>query len=82
MSLRRGIFRIFEEWYRDLEGIGNRKFLVLVEYEVSLIEFSYRDICISLNIMSLFVERILYIVLCVMFTWYILFDGKFVLNID
>lgn len=41
MSLRRGIFRIFEEWYRDLEGIGNRKFLVLVEYEVSLIEFSY-----------------------------------------
>lgn len=71
MSLRRGIFRIFEEWYRDLEGIGNRKFLVLVEYEVSLIEFSYRDICISLNIMSLFVDRIIYCILCYVYVVYI-----------
>lgn len=71
MSLRRGIFRISEEWYRDLEGIGNRKFLVLVEYEVSLTEFSYRDICISLNIMSLFVDIIIYCFLCYVYMVYI-----------
>lgn len=82
MSLRRGISRISEEWYRDLEGIGNRKSLALAEYEASLTEPPYRDICTSSNTMSSSVDRIIHCFLCHMFTWYILSDGKFVPNTD
>lgn len=64
MSLRRGISRISEEWYRDLEGIGNRKSLALAEYEASLTEPPYRDICTSSNTMSSSVDRIIHCFLC------------------
>lgn len=71
MSLRRGISRISEEWYRDLEGIGNRKSLALAEYEASLTEPPYRDICTSSNTMSSSVDRIIHCILCHVYVVYI-----------
>lgn len=71
MSLRRGISRISEEWYRDLEGIGNRKSLALAEYEASLTEPPYRDICTSSNTMSSSVDRIIHCFLCHVYMVYI-----------